>query len=60
MGVRVTMEKAFVVQWLLSLEVDSFTQIQISNEAVCTKHVSNSLGKGMNPIIFYIYPAMGK
>ena len=34
------------------------TQVQISGEAVSISHSSNTLGKGMNPII--LPPAMGK
>ena len=38
--------------------MDIMTQAQILNKADCISHCTNTLGKGMNPII--IPPAMGK
>ena len=38
--------------------MDTVTQVQILDETVCISHRSNTLGKGMNPII--LPPAMGK
>ena len=34
------------------------TQVQILDKADCISHSTNTLGKGMNPII--LLPAMGK
>ena len=47
-----------VVSWLLSEEMDTATQVQILGETDCISHSTNTLGKGMNPII--LPPAMGK
>ena len=49
---------ANVVQSLSSLEMDTVTQVQILDETDCISHSTNTLGKGMNPII--PPPAMGK
>ena len=38
--------------------MDMATQVQILDEADCISHSTNTLGKGMNPII--LPPAMGK
>ena len=38
--------------------MDTVTQVQILDESDCISHSTNSLGKGMNPII--LSPAMGK
>ena len=46
-----------VVLWLLSQELDTATRVQILDETDCISHNTNTLGKGMNPIIL---PAMGK
>ena len=46
------------VYWLSSQEMDSATRVQILDEAGCISHSTNTLGKGMNPII--LPPAMGK
>ena len=37
--------------------MDMATRVQILDETDCTSHSTNTLGKGMNPIIFP--PAMG-
>ena len=37
---------------------DPATRVQILDEADCISHSTNTLGKGMNPII--LPPAMGK
>ena len=49
-----------VVQWLSSLEMDMVTPVQILAETDCISQNTNTntLGKGMNPII--LPPAMGK
>ena len=47
-----------VVQWLSSQEMETTTRVQILDQANCISHSTNTLGKGMNPIIFP--PAMGK
>ena len=39
-------------------EMDTATRVQILDKANCISHSSNTLGKGMNPII--LPPAMGK
>ena len=41
-----------------SLEMDTKTWFQILDETDCISHSTNTLGKGMNPII--LPPAMGK
>ena len=38
--------------------MDTATQVQILDETDCISHCTNTLGKGMNPII--LPPAMGK
>ena len=50
--------KMTVVQWLSSQKMDTATRVQILDETDCISHSSNTLGKGMNPII--LPPAMGK
>ena len=46
------------VVWLLSsLEMDTVTRFQILDETDCISHDTNTLGKGMNPII--LPPALG-
>ncbi len=44
--------------WLSVQEMDTATRVQILDEADCISHSTNTLGKGMNPII--LPPAMGK
>ena len=46
------------VSWLSSQKMDTAMQVQILDEADCISHSTNTLGKGMNPII--LPPAMGK
>ena len=46
------------VYWLSSKEMDTTTRVQILDEADCISHNTNTLGKGMNPII--LPPAMSK
>ena len=41
-----------------SWEMDTATRVQILDETDCISHSTNTLGKGMNPIIFT--PAIGK
>ena len=48
----------YLVSWLSSLEMDTATRVQILDETDCISHSTNTLGKGMNPII--LPPAMGK
>ena len=38
--------------------MDTATQVQILDETDCTSHSTNTLGKGMNPII--LPPAVDK
>ena len=38
--------------------MNTATQVQILDETYCISHSTNTLGKGMNPII--LPPAMGK
>ena len=40
------------------MEMDTATQVQILNKTDCISHSTNTLGKGMNPIILPL--AMGK
>ena len=40
------------------IEMNTATQVQILDETDCISHSTNTLGKGMNPII--LPPAMGK
>ena len=44
--------EAFVVLWLPLFEMDTVTRVQILDETVCISHSDNTLGKGMNPVIF--------
>ena len=46
------------VLWLSSLEMDTVTGVQILEKTDSISHSTNTLGKGMNPII--LPPAMGK
>ena len=39
-------------------EMDTATRVQILDETDCISHSTNTLGKGMNPII--LPPALGK
>ena len=39
-------------------EMDTATRVQILDQTDCISHSTNTLGKGMNPII--LPPAMGK
>ena len=41
-----------------SLEMNTATRVQILDEIDCISHSTNTLGKGMNPII--LPPAVGK
>ena len=50
--------EVFVVQRLLSEDLDTVTQIQILHEAVNISHSAYTLRKGMNPII--LPQAMGR
>ena len=47
-----------MVKWLSSQEMNTATRVQILDENDCISHSTNTLGKGMNPII--LPPAMGK
>ena len=47
-----------MVKWLSLQEMDTATRVQILDETDCISHSTNTLGKGMNPII--LPPAMGK
>ena len=38
--------------------MDTATRVQILDETECISHSTNTLGKGMNPVI--LPPAMGK
>ena len=38
--------------------MDTATRVQILDETNCTSHSTNTIGKGMNPII--LPPAMGR
>ena len=40
------------------MEMDTATRVQILDVTDCLSHSTNTLGKGMNPII--LPPAMGK
>ena len=40
------------------LEMDTLTRVPILDEADCISHYTNTLGKGLNPIILPV--AMGK
>ena len=47
-----------IIKWLSSWEMDTVTRVQILDEIDYISHSTNTLGKGMNPII--LPPAMGK
>ena len=47
-----------VVYWLSSQDIDTATRVQILDLTDCISHSTNTLGKGMNPII--LPPAMGE
>ena len=47
-----------MVKWSSSLDMDTATRVQILDQANCISHSTNTLRKGMNPII--LPPAMGK
>ena len=47
-----------MVYWLLSQDMDTATRVQILDLTDCISHSTNTLGKGMSPII--LPPAMGK
>ena len=51
-------EEVAVVQWLSSYKMDTATRVQILDETDCISHSTNTIRKGMNPII--LPPAMGK
>ena len=36
---------------VIVVEMDTVTRVQILDEAYCISHSTNTLGKGMNPII---------
>ena len=38
---------ALLVKWLASLEMDTETQVQIMDEAVCISRCVNTFGKGL-------------
>ena len=43
---------------VIVMEIDTAIRVQIQDETDCISRSTNTLGKGMNPIIFP--PAMGK
>ena len=45
-------------QWLICRKMDMATRVQTLDEADCISQGTNTLWKGMNPII--LPPAMGK
>ena len=47
-----------VVKWLSSQDMDTAIRVQFLDKSDCISHSTNTLGKGMNPII--LPPAMGK
>ena len=47
-----------MVSWLSSEEMDTATWVQIPDETDNISRSTNTLGKGMNPIV--LPPAMGK
>ena len=47
-----------MVCWLPSLEMDMGTRVLVLGKTACISHSTNTLKKGMNPII--LPPAMGK
>ena len=49
-----------MTEWLLSLEMDTVTRVQIQDEADDISHRANTLGKGMDPIALLLPPAMSK
>ena len=55
---RVWFQEVPVVQSLSSQEMDTATRVQILDLTDCISHSTNTLGKGMNPII--LPPTMGK
>ena len=58
MAVPVVFMEMPVVYWLSSQDIDSATRVQILDDTDCISHSTNTLGKGMNPII--LPPVMGK
>ena len=52
------LEEVPVVSWLSLQEMDTAARVQILDETDCILHSTNTLGKGMIPII--LPPAMGK
>ena len=48
----------YIYIYISSKEMDTATRFQILDETDCISHSTNTLGKGMNPII--LPPAMGK
>ena len=47
-----------VAYWLPAKEMDASIRVQILDELDCISHVTNTHGKGMNPII--LRPAISK
>ena len=47
-----------LLRQLSSRKMNTVTQVQILDETDCISHSTDTLGKGMNPII--LPPAMGK
>ena len=47
-----------LVLWLSSQDMDTAIRVQFLDKTDCISHSTNTLGKGMNPII--LPPAMGK
>ena len=47
-----------VVSWLSSQDMNTAIRVQFLDKTDCISHSTNTLGKGMNPII--LPPAMGK
>ena len=47
-----------VVKWLSSQDMETAIQVQFLDKTHCISNSTNTLGKGMNPII--LPPAMGK
>ena len=56
--IYVVILEVHVVQLLSSKEMDTATQVQILDVTDCISHITNTLGKGINPII--LPPAIGK
>ena len=49
----------FIEWWFVKMcKLDTAIRVQILDETDCISHSTNTLGKGMNPII--LPPAMGK